>query len=96
MCVQGGACSSFTAGHALHLIRARLASATPSGWIDGIVETADAATGELVVRSLDGGTRVLWNATGAALDAAPGTPVALHEQYGVLSVGRTPYNVAVL
>jgi len=96
MCAHGGACSSFAAGHALHLIQARLASATPAGWIDGIVEHADATTGELVVRALTGEARALWNATGAALEAPTGTPVALHEQYGVLSVGRTPFNVAAV
>lgn len=96
MCAHGGACSSFAAGHALHLIQARLASATPAGWVDAIVESADALGGELLVRTLDGQAHALWNATGAALDAPAGTPVALHERYDVLSVGRTAHNVARL
>jgi hypothetical protein len=94
MCRHGGRCSSFAPGHALHLIQARIASATPAGWLDVIVESADAATGELGVRALDGEAHVLWNASGAALEAAPGTPVALHIRYGVLAIGRTQYNVA--
>ena len=53
MCRHGFACSSFEAGHALHLIQARIASATPSEWADAIVEHADATTGELLVRTLD-------------------------------------------
>lgn len=94
MCADGGRCSSFAPGHALHLIQARLASATPSDWIDGIVEHADALGGALVVRDLDGAAHELWNAAGAALEAPEGTPVALHRRYRVLAVGRSQFNVA--
>ena len=94
MCDHGDVCSSFAPGHALHLIQARLASATPSDWVDGIVEHADAATGLLRVRTLDGDAASLWNASGAALEAPEGTPVALHSRYGVLAVGRVQFNVA--
>ena len=41
MCDDGDACSSFAPGHALHLIQARLAAATPSDWSDAIVEASD-------------------------------------------------------
>lgn len=95
MCDHGDACSSFEPGHALHLIQARLASVTPSDWVDGIVERADAVTGALRVRSLDGDQHTLWNASGAALEAPDGTPVALHSRYHVLAVGRVQFNVAV-
>lgn len=94
MCDHGDVCSSFAPGHALHLIQARLASATPSAWVDGIVERADAATGELRVRTLDGAAHTIWNASGAALEAPVGTPVALHTNYHVLAVGRVRFNVA--
>lgn len=95
MCRHGFACSSFAAGHALHLIQARIASATPAEWVDAIVEQADAARGDLVVRTLDGVAHALWNGGGAALEAVVGTPVALHVRYGVLSVGRAQFNVAI-
>ncbi|WP_309066699.1 hypothetical protein [Microbacterium sp.] len=95
MCGHGYSCSSFAPGHALHLIQARMASATPLAWTDAIVETADAASGILSVRTLDGVEYALWNAGGAALEAPSGTPVSLHRGYGVLSVGRVQYNVAV-
>ena len=95
MCDHGSVCSSFAPGHALHLIQARMASATPRGWTDAIVEQADAASGALTVRTLDGAEHQLWNAGGAALEATPGTPVAVHVAYGVLSVGRVQYNVQV-
>lgn len=95
MCGHGYACSSFAPGHALHLIQARMASATPSGWTDAVVESADPASGVLSLRTLDGDEHALWNSGGAALEANPGTPVALHRAYGVLAVGRAQYNVAV-
>ncbi len=95
MCEHGDVCSSFAPGHSLHLIQARLASSTPSEWVDAIVESADAATGELLVRALDGTAHALWNGSGAALEAYAGTPVALHSRYHVLAIGRTQYNVAV-
>jgi hypothetical protein len=96
MCSHGGRCSSFAPGHALHLIQARIASATPAGWADALVESADAVSGDLVVRTLDGEAHALWNGSGAALEATPGTPVALHARYGVLAVGRTQFNVAAV
>lgn len=96
MCRHGFACSSFAPGHALHLIQARIASATPAGWVDAIIEQADASTGELVVRALDGSAHTAWNGAGAALEAPAGTPVVLHARYGVLAVGRTQFNVALV
>lgn len=96
MCDHDDICSSFAPGHALHLIQARLASATPSGWVDAVVEWADAVTGELRVRTLNGDAQTIWNASGAALEAPSGTPVALHSRYSVLAVGRVQFNVAVV
>lgn len=95
MCAHDDVCSSLAPGHRLHLIQARLASATPLEWIDAIVESADALTGDLVVRDFSGTAYALWNASGAALEAAPGSPVALHLRYRVLAVGRTQFNVAL-
>lgn len=94
MCAVGGACSSYAPGHALHLIQARIASATPADWTDGIVERADAIAGTFAVRTLEGELLALWNGSGAALEAPAGTPVAVHRRYGVLAVGRTQFNVA--
>lgn len=94
MCVHGRACSTFAPGHALHLIQARLAAATPSEWVDAIVETTDATAGTLTLRTLDDATRVVvWSGAGAAADVAAGTPVALHGRYDVLAAGSARYNV---
>jgi hypothetical protein len=94
MCDHGDVCSSYAPGHALHLIQARLASATPSDWSDAIVESANAETGVIVVRTLSEGAPIaVWSAAGAAVFVAPGSPVALHERYHVLAIGRERFNI---
>lgn len=93
MCDRGDTCSSFAPGHALHLIQARLASATPSDWVDAIVDAADARSGFLILRTLTGEAIALWNGVGAAGHVSVGAPVALHERYHVLAVGRERFNV---
>ncbi|MEZ3160908.1 hypothetical protein AB1K54_10225 [Microbacterium sp. BWT-B31] len=93
MCIRGGACSTFAPGHALHLIQSRLASATPSEWVDAIVEAADAAAGTLSLRTLEGAPITVWSGAGAATDVAVGAPVALHGRYDVLAAGSARFNV---
>lgn len=94
MCVHGEACSSFAPGHALHLIQARLSAATPSDWLDAIVESRDAATGTVIVRSVQDGTALeLWSGAGAAEVLDEGAPVAVHARYHVLAVGARRFNV---
>ncbi|BDV30371.1 hypothetical protein [Microbacterium terricola] len=96
MCVHGNRCSSYAPGHALHLIQARLASATPTEWVDAIVEAADAPTGEVSLRTIDGVAITVWNAAGAAEQVTAGTPVALHARYDVLSLGTRRFNISRL
>lgn len=94
MCDTGQTCSSFAPGHALHLIQSRLASATPTEWADAIVEHADARSGVILLRALGDDARIaLWNGAGAASQLTAGLPVALHQRYHVLAVGRERYNV---
>lgn len=94
MCDHGDTCSSYAPGHALHLIQARLASATPADWADAIVEDADSRSGFVIVRRLgDDAPVALWNGSGAATRVSAGTPVALHERYHVLAVGGERFNV---
>ena len=96
MCIHGGACSTFAPGHALHLIQARLASATPSDWVDAIVDSIH-ADGTLVLRTIaDAAPVSVWNGAGAGQEIHVGSPVALHERYNVLAVGRRRFNVAPL
>ena len=94
MCISGQSCSSFAPGHALHLIQARLSSATPSEWADAIVEATDAEAGVVILRTVADGERVeLWNGSGAAREVVPGVPVALHGRYDVLAAGGLRFNV---
>ena len=96
MCVHGRACSSFAPGHAVHLIQARLASATPGEWLDAIVTTVDASEGGLLLHTLDGAPLALWSGAGAAHHLVPGTPVAFHPRYHALSVGGHLFNCLAL
>jgi hypothetical protein len=96
MCVHGRACSTFAPGHALHLIQSRLASATPSDWVDAIVESAH-DDGTVILRTITAAAPLaVWSGAGAAHELAAGTPVALHERYNVLAVGTQRFNVAPL
>jgi hypothetical protein len=97
MCAVGQDCSTFAPGHALHLIQARLASSTPTEWVDAVVESVEPGAGVVVVRRLDDGAPFsVWTAADAASLPAAGTPVALHERYHVLAEGARWINVATL
>lgn len=97
MCTHGDSCSVFAPGHALHLIQARLASATPSDWIDAVVASVDVVAGEITLRTLSGDAAItVWSAGGAVHTAAVGEPVALHGRYSVLSAAGRRFNVARL
>ncbi|MGC5169639.1 hypothetical protein ACPW96_04685 [Micromonospora sp. DT81.3] len=93
MCEHGGDCTAFAPGHGIHLIQARLASATPTEWVDAIVERVHAEAGVVHLRTLDGEEIALWNGAGAARAVSGGTPVSLHDRYHVLAVGTARFNV---
>lgn len=94
MCARGGACSSFAPGHAVHLIQARLVSATSSEWSDAIVASVD-PDGTLTLADFTDGTRItVWNGAGAADEVVAGEPVAYHRRYHALSVGGRLFNAA--
>jgi len=95
MCSHGFECSSFAPGHALHLIQSRLASATPSEWVDAIVDHIDADSRTIVVRTVEDGEPIaLWSGAGAGDAVAMGSPVALHSRYHVLASGSRWFNVS--
>lgn len=74
-------------------MRFRLAQATPSRYLDGIV----VASGEtsIDVALLEGGVRTLAHG-GVELGLAAGMPVAVHEVYGVLAADGRLIDVARL
>lgn len=96
MCEHGYDCTSYAPGHAVHLIQSRLASATPSEWVDAIVESTDAEAGTIVLRTLADAVSVeLWHGGSAAREVSVGAPVALHGRYHVLADGARRFNVAI-
>lgn len=95
MCAIGESCTVFAPGHALHLIQARLAAATPSDWRDAVVAAVDAGSGEIVLHAVEDGAPIaLWHA--GAIDLAVGEPVAIHARYAVLAARGRRLNVAPL
>lgn len=94
MCVHGGACSSYAPGHGVHLIQARVVSATPAEWVDALVVANDPDSGTVELRTLDGAPVSLWNGAGAADAVVPGAPVAYHARYHALNVSGALFNVA--
>lgn len=96
MCAVGAACSSFAPGHAVHLIQARLVSATPTEWVDALV-TGTSADGTLEARTVsDGAQLTLWNGAGAADSVEVGSPVAFHPRYHALSAQGKLFNALPL
>jgi hypothetical protein len=96
MCDHGVLCVDDRPGHAMTLLRLRLATATPRGWVDAVcVESHD--DGEVRLRLWETGEeRRIWHHTGLAYSLHAGDPVALHEAYSVLAVGTDRINVAQL
>lgn len=94
MCVAGEACTSYAPGHAVHLIQARVVSATPTEWLDAIVVDADATAGTVELRTLDGASILVWNGLGAAATVQTGEPVSFHSRYHVLNARGELFNCA--
>lgn len=98
-------CANRGAGHALQPIQARVAAATPSKWVDGIVAGAS-ADGWVGIRLLQAGgttgpldlpdntdTVWVWNHDDRTAEITAGQPVAVHALYNVLAIGRNRISV---
>lgn len=95
-CEHGVLCVDDRPGHAMTLIRLRLATATPRGWADAVC-TEVGAGGWVQLRLWETGEeRWIWHHTSLELSLTVGDPVALHPAYSVLAVGRDRFNVAQL
>lgn len=71
----------------------RLASATPSKWLDAVVVSASTAGWVEIALIADGSSAVLWNHADLTSVIAAGDPVAVHPVYGVFAAGGSKYNV---
>lgn len=93
-CEHGEMCGDDRPGHALTLMRLRLAVAGRRGWVDAIVLAAR-PDGVVELATLDRGEVVaVWHHADLGEELPPGTPVAVHEVYGVLAAGRRRFSVA--
>ncbi|MGO4534411.1 hypothetical protein [Leifsonia sp. 2MCAF36] len=86
-------CAATAAGHALSPMQVRLASATPSKWVDGVVLSVSKAGWIEVAVLSDDSTLILWNHDGLTDSLQAGDPVAVHSVYDVLAVSDAKYNV---
>ncbi len=94
-CEQGVMCMDDHAGHALSLVRLRLATATPSGWRDARVLDVRADGRITVADWRTEAIMVLWQHADLTADLSPGEIVAVHAVYGVLAAGDHRYSVKV-
>jgi hypothetical protein len=86
-------CASTAPGHGLPQIQERVASATPSKWVDALV-IAVSASGRIDVAVLsDDSTLSLWNHSDLTGSVSVGDPVGVHSVYDVLAVGNSQHNV---
>jgi hypothetical protein len=77
----------FEDGHDLHPIIRQAALATPSQWIDALVDSISPDGRIALTGLLDGARAVRWHHGDVSGLLAQGSPVALHSVYGVLAVG---------
>jgi hypothetical protein len=95
VCEHGGMCIDDRPGHAVTLLRVRLAHLAAGGWTDArVVAVADGVV-ELE-RWSDGAPMHVWNHTDLTAALPAGSVVALHESFGVLAAGSDRYNIAIV
>lgn len=93
-CEQGAMCIDDRPGHAVTLLRLRLAHLHPEGWVDAVVvDTAPDGTVRLR-RWADGAVVEFWHHVDRRDLLVPGSLVSVHERYGVLAAGEHRLNVA--
>ncbi|THG28670.1 hypothetical protein [Naasia lichenicola] len=95
VCEHGAMCIDDRPGHAMSLVRLRLAAATPSSWSDAVVRSVS-TDGSVELELWESGETVrVWQHTDISALVGPGLPVALHRTYSVLASGLHRFNVAI-
>jgi len=80
-------------GHSVSVIQSRLASATPSKWVDAVVVAISAAGWIEIAGITTTSSEIVWNHADLTGSVAVGDPVALHSVYNVLAAGGAKHNV---
>ena len=94
-CEQGEMCIDDRSGHAVTLMRLRLAHLDADGWIDALV-TGHGDDGVVhLARWSDGRVLTVWHHVDRRDLLGAGAVVSVHERYGVLAAGGHRLNVAV-
>jgi hypothetical protein len=96
VCEHGDMCVDDRAGHAVTLLRARLAHLAPQGWVDAQVRAARPDGVIELERWTDGSVVRAWNHADLTEALPLGSIVALHDAYGILAAGDHRYNVAIV
>jgi hypothetical protein len=93
-CERGAMCIDDRPGHAVTLLRLRLAHLQPEGWVDAIV-TGVTTDGTIELRRWSDGAAVrVWHHVARHDLLVSGSVVSVHERYGVLAAGEHRLNVA--
>lgn len=74
---------------------AQAAAATPSRWVDAVVEGASPDGFLELFEVLTGERLVVWTHTDLSEYVHRGEPVGLHRRYGVLGIGSERFSVAL-
>ena len=93
-CEQGAMCIDDRPGHAVTLMRLRLAHLRPEEWVDAIVAGTDSDGTVELHRWSDGAVVRVWHHVDRRDLLVPGSVVSVHERYGVLAAGEHRLNVA--
>jgi hypothetical protein len=96
VCEHGVMCVDDRAGHAVTLLRARLAHLAPQGWVDARVLDARPDGVVDLERWSDGEVQHIWHHVDLTEALPAGSIVAIHATYGLLAAGDHRYNVATV
>ena len=93
-CERGEMCIDDRPGHAVTLMRLRLAHLDADGWVDALVTAAEPDGTVVLSRWSDGSALHVWHHAHRRDLLVPGAAVSVHERYGVLAAGSDRLNVA--
>ena len=89
----GEMCDSGAPGHGVTPIQARLASATPTKWRDALVLSVSAG-GWIELSFIGSGrTEIVWTHADLRRSLPAGSPLAVHDVYGVVRAGSAAYSI---